>query len=140
MIRKIYNPGDYPKNIDVTLLLLRLVSGSFILVHGVSKFSTLFGDDPLKFAEPIGIGETESLVLTVFSEVFCALFLIVGFSTILAAIPLLLTMLVTTFIVHSNDDFGKQKLLLLYAAIFIVIALAVAGKISIDNWIYKNLK
>lgn len=140
MIRKIFNPGDYPKNIDVTLLLLRLVSGSFMLVHGMSKFSTLFGDEPIKFADPIGIGETTSLVLTVFSEVFCALFLIIGFSTRLAAIPLLITMLVAALIVHSDDGFGKQELPLLYATIYIVIAIAGAGKISIDNWIYKNLK
>ena len=138
MIKTIFNTGNYSKNINVLLLILRVVSGGFMLVHGVGKFSTLIGDDPIKFADPIGIGETASLALAVFSEVFCAVFLIVGFSTRLAAIPLIITMLVAAFIVHGNDGFGKQELPLLYATIYSVIAIAGAGKFSIDNLIYKK--
>ncbi|MES2141052.1 MAG: DoxX family protein [Bacteroidota bacterium] len=139
MINTLFNSGNYSKNINGALLLLRFVSGGFMLIHGIGKFSKLFGEAPIAFADPIGIGETASLALAVFAEVFCALFLIIGFLTRLAAIPLLITMLVAAFVVHSNDGFGKQELPLLYAAIYIVIAIAGAGKISIDNWIYKKI-
>jgi putative oxidoreductase len=138
MIKNIFNPGNYPKNINLTLLLLRLTVGAFMLTHGLGKFLTLFGDAPIHFRDPIGVGVTASLALAVFSEVFCSIFLMIGFVTRLSAIPLLITMLVATFIVHANDGFGKQELPLLYAITYLVIAITGAGKYSVDNLIYKR--
>lgn len=138
MIKTIYNSGNYSKQINLVLLVLRIVSGAFMLTHGIGKYSKLFNNAPIAFADPIGIGESASLALTVFSEVFCSLLLIVGFSTRLAAIPLLITMLVAAFVVHVDDGFGKQELPLIYAAIYFVIAISGAGKASIDNWLYVN--
>lgn len=138
IIKNIFNPGSYAKNIDFTLLLLRISVGVFMLSHGVGKFSKLFGDDPIKFPDPLGVGVTASLVLTVFSEVFCSVFLILGFATRFAAIPLVITMLVAAFVAHANDGFGKQELPLLYGIIYLTIAITGAGKISIDNLIYKK--
>lgn len=137
MFKSIFNPGSYPNNINYILLILRLVSGGFMLTHGLGKFFKLFGNDPIQFADPIGLGVTFSLILTVFAEVFCSVFLILGIATRLSAIPLLITMLVAAFVVHSADGFGKQELPLLYAAIYLVIAIAGAGKYSVDKRIYK---
>ncbi|GAB1403351.1 DoxX family protein [Lentimicrobium sp.] len=138
MIKNIFNPGNYPNNINFALLLLRIVIGIFMLTHGMGKFSTFFGADPIQFSDPIGVGATASLALAVFAEVFCSLLLIFGIATRLAAIPLLITMLVAALIVHANDGFGRQELPLLYAAVFFAIAIAGAGKISIDHWIYRK--
>ena len=138
MIKNIFNPGTYPKNINFVLLLLRLAVGILMLTHGMGKFSTLFGEGPIQFPDPIGVGATASLALAVFAEVFCSMLLIFGIGTRLAAIPLLITMLVAALIVHANDGFGRQELPLLYSAIYFVIAIAGAGKISIDNWIYRK--
>jgi putative oxidoreductase len=140
MIRTIFNPGNYPKNIDFSLLLLRVATGAFMLTHGWGKFLKLIGDEPIMFADPIGIGETASLVLVVFSEVLCSMLLIFGAATRLAAIPLIITMLVAAFIIHADDGFGKQELPLLYTTIYIVFALAGAGKFSVDNWIYNKIR
>ena len=137
MIKYILNPGNYPAKINLILLILRFTVGAFMLVHGIDKFSKLLGDEPIKFADPFGIGVTASLTLTVFAEVFCSLFLIFGIATRLAAIPLLITMLVAVLIVHINDGFGKLELPLLYSMVYLVIAIAGAGKISLDNLIYK---
>jgi len=139
MIKNIFNPGNYPQKIDLGLLMLRLSAGIFMLSHGIGKFSKLSGDEPIKFADPIGVGETASLALTVFAEVFCSLLLIFGLATRLAAIPLLFTMLVIVLIVHVHDGFGKQELPLLYSMVYLTIAIAGAGKISMDNWIYKKI-
>src|SRR5690606_7023717 len=73
MINKIFNPGNYSKNIDLSLLILRLAGGGFMLTHGIGKFFKLFGNEPIQFADPLGVGITASLALTVFAEVFCAL-------------------------------------------------------------------
>lgn len=139
MIKTIFNPGNFSKNIDFALLLLRLASGGFMLSHGIGKFFKLFGDEPIQFADPLGVGVTASLGFTVFAEVFCALFLMIGLATRLSAIPLIITMLVAAFIVHANDGFGKQELPLLYAVVYIVIALAGSGKWSLDNMIYNKI-
>jgi len=139
MIKGILNPGNYPKHIDFAVLLLRLVAGGFMLTHGLGKLNKLFGDDPIQFADPLGVGVTASLALTVFAEVLCALFLIVGFATRLSAIPLVITMLVAAFVVHANDGFGKQELPLLYAINYLVIAISGAGKYSVDQLIFKRI-
>ena len=140
MIKKILNPGNYPKKIDLVLLILRVVGGGFMLTHGIGKFFKLIGDDPISFADPLGVGVTTSLALTVFTEVFCAIFLIFGLATRFAALQLLITMLVAAFIVHVNDGFGKQEFALLYGVIFLSITITGVGKISLDNGIYSKIK
>ena len=139
MIKNIFNPGNYTKNIDFVLLLLRLVVGGFMLTHGIGKFEKLFSGEPITFPDPIGVGATASLALVVFSEVFCSLFLIFGIATRLSSIPLIITMLVAAFIAHADDGFGKQELPLLYTVIYIVLVISGSGRIAFDNWIYQKL-
>lgn len=139
MIKNIFNPGNYSKNIDFVLLLLRLVVGGFMLTHGIGKFEKLFSVEPITFPDPIGVGATASLALVVFSEVFCSLFLIFGIATRLSSIPLIITMLVAAFIAHAADGFGKQELPLLYTVIYIVLVISGSGRIAFDNWMYQKL-
>ena len=139
MFRNIFNPGNYSQKINFVLLLLRLAAGVFMLTHGIGKFSKLVGDEPIKFADPMGVGLTTSLALTVFAEVFCSAFLILGMATRLAAVPLFITMFVVVFIVKANKEFGDMELPLLYLFIYLVIAIAGAGKYSLDHWIYKKI-
>lgn len=140
MLKTLFNPGNYSSNINFSLLILRLVAGVFMLTHGAGKFTKLFGDEPIQFADPIGVGVTASLALTVFSEVLCSILLILGFKTRLAAIPLLITMLVAAFIVHANDGFGKQELPLFYSTVYFILIFTGAGKFSLDNLIFNKLK
>lgn len=140
MIKNIFSPGKYPNNINFILMLLRFTVGVLMLTHGVGKLSALLAEGPIQFPDPIGLGAATSLTLAVFAEFFCSILLIFGIGTRLAAIPLLTTMLVAAIIVHANDGIGKQELPLLYASIYLVIAIVGAGKISIDNWIYKKIK
>lgn len=138
MIKKMINPASYSKNIDLSLLILRIAGGALMLTHGISKIAPLFGTDPIQFPDPIGLGATTSLALTVFAEVFCAALLILGLATRFAAIPLLITMLVAVFVVHIADPFANQELPLLYASIYLVILIAGAGKFSIDNMVFNK--
>ncbi len=100
----------------------------------------LFGEAPIQFADPIGLGVNVSLALAVFAEFFCSIFLIIGIATRLSTIPLIITMLVAAFIVHAADPFVRKELPLLYTSIYIVIATAGAGKFSVDYWISKKLR
>ncbi len=138
IIKKSLDTGNYPVNISLALLFLRIIVGVFMLTHGYGKVLMLFGDGPVKFADPIGLGETTSLIITVFAEFLCSIFLIFGVATRFSAVPLIITMLVAALIVHAPDTFMRKELPLLYAAIYLVIALAGAGSYSVDNWLIKK--
>ncbi|WOD42677.1 DoxX family protein [Hwangdonia lutea] len=138
--KNFFHPGTYTNKISLVLLTLRLVVGIFMLTHGLGKFERMFGDAPIQFADPLGVGATASLALIVFSEVFCSILIIIGLGTRLAAIPLFITMLVAALIVHSTDGFGRQELPLMYAAIYTTIAVLGAGKYSLDYLIAGRRK
>ncbi|MFD2551130.1 DoxX family protein [Bizionia sediminis] len=140
LLKTIFNPGTNANKLSLVLLLLRVTAGIFMLTHGVGKFERLISPEQIQFADPLGVGAAASLALTVFSEVFCSILLILGLGTRLAAIPLVITMLVAALIVHSNDGFGRQELGLLYAVIYITLLVLGAGKYSLDYLISKNKK
>lgn len=139
MIKTIFNPGGLSKYSDLTLLLMRIGVGALMLSHGAGKFLKLFGDEPIKFSDPLGVGATASLAMAVFAEVFCSIFLIFGFATRFAVVPLIITMLVAVSIIHMHDPFPKKELPLLYIIIYLALAIFGAGKFSVDNLIYKKL-
>lgn len=138
MNKIIFNPGFYTQNINFALFFLRIVAGTFMLTHGIGKFEQLLGESPIQFPDPLGVGVSTSLFLTVFSEVFCSLLLIFGLANRLAAIILLFTMLVAAFIFHINDGFSKQELSLMYATMYFILLITGAGKFSIDKLIYDK--
>lgn len=128
-------------NIDIGLLLLRLTFGGLMLInHGWSKMMTLFGDDPIQFADPIGIGATPSLALAVFAEVLCAFLVVIGLFTRLAVIPLIVTMLVAVFVVHISDPFKKMEMAILYLIPFIVLLLNGGGRYALDAVFFNRNK
>lgn len=137
-MKYIFKPGNYPPTVNLALLILRIGVGLLMLTHGLDKFDTLVGGESIKFPDPIGVGATASLALAVFAELLCSIFLMVGFATRLAAIPLLITMMVAALVIHAEDPFGKIELALLYAIIYVVLLFTGSGAISIDRLIYKK--
>ncbi len=122
------------QNTDLGKLILRIIAGGYMLTHGVPKLMKLLSGD-MGFADPIGVGPEISLVLTVFAEFVCALFILVGFKTKWSTIPLIITMLVAAFIVHGSDPWGKKELAIIYMGMYMVIGLIGAGRYSIDYWL-----
>ena len=138
LVKKCLYAGNYPNNISLALLFLRVIAGIFMLTHGYPKFLKLLDGGPVQFADPIGIGETASLILAVFGEFLCSILLIFGAATRFSALSLLITMLVAGLIVHAPDAFRMKEMSLLYASIFMAILIAGAGKYSVDNWLVKE--
>ncbi|GAB2479064.1 DoxX family protein [Algoriphagus taiwanensis] len=118
---------------DLGLLLVRLLTGGMMLTHGIPKIGRLFGDGPVRFADPFGLGPEVSLSMAIFAEVICSGLIIMGFKTRWATIPLMITMLVAAFYAHWNDPFGKKELPLLYFAAFLGLLLSGGGKFSVDG-------
>jgi len=123
---------------DLGLLILRLGAGLMMLLHGIGKVSDLFAGRAASFADPIGLGPVPSLALAAFAEFLCALAVMIGFQTRLAAIPIAFTMLVAGFVVHAGDDWRARELALLYAVVFIALALTGGGRYGVDGWLRKQ--
>lgn len=123
---------------SIWLLVVRLVVAGTMLTHGLPKLSKLMEGGDIKFGDPIGLGATVSLVLAVFSEVVCSILVAVGFYTRLATIPLIITMIVAAFVIHSEDPFGKQELPILYMLVYITLLVFGGGKYSIDTMVRRK--
>jgi len=124
------NPGG----VNTWLLLARLSVGIFMLTHGIPKLQNVLAGN-MKFADPIGIGATGSLILVVFAEAICSVLLILGLATRLASVALIINISVAAFIVHRHDPFSKKELALLYLVIYIGFLIMGAGKYSVDHLI-----
>ena len=116
---------------DIGLLILRAGAGVLMMTHGVGKVGRVL-DGSFGFADPLGLGAAPSLVLAAFAEFFCALAVVLGFKTRWAAIPVAITMLVAALLHHAEDGWGKQEFPLLYALVFIALALTGGGRYSLD--------
>ncbi|WP_157206418.1 DoxX family protein [Mariniflexile maritimum] len=122
------------KNVsDWSLLILRIGFAGMMLTHGIPKINMLF-ESPIKFADPLGLGETTTLVLTIIGEVIAPVLILIGFKTKLASIPAIITMVVAAFVVHANDPIDVKEKALLYLIAFIAIFLQGAGKYSVDGY------
>lgn len=129
--KKLYHTG---------LFLIRVVVSCFMLTHGAKKYMMLFSGEPIQFADPIGIGQTNTLILAFVAEFICSVFILIGFATRLVVIPLIINMFVIVFVVHAPDGFEKQELPGLYLVIFVLLLITGSGKYSIDNLIYKRTR
>lgn len=129
---KLNSIGTSNSALSVWLLLLRVAVACFMLTHGWPKFQNLILGK-FEFADPIGIGVKASLVLVVFAEVICSLFIFIGFVTRWATIPLIINMSIIVFMVAAKGGFAKQEFPLLYLLLYITIAVFGPGKYSVDG-------
>jgi len=100
--------------------------------HGWGKLLRLFSGEEIRFMDFLGMGPTVSLALAVFAEFFCALLVVFGAYTRLAALPLIFTMAVAAFVRHADDPFSSKEKALMYMFAYIAIAIAGAGWYSVD--------
>ena len=93
--------------IHIGLLILRIGFSVGFMTHGYEKLIRIFSGNN-KFADPIGIGSTLSLFLTVFAEFVAPIFLIIGFKTRLSSIFPIITMFVA-YVIRHDGIFSKRK-------------------------------
>ena len=123
------------RKLDISLLLLRLAFGGLMVInHGWGKLNKLLAGPPIKFADLFGLGSELCLQLAVVGEVLCAILIVLGLFTRIAAVPALITMLVAAFIVHGGDPLGDKEHALLFAVAYLVILILGPGRYSIDGW------
>lgn len=127
------------------LFVLRASAGGLMIPHGYDKLIN-FEKYAGGFMDPFGLGLNVSLSLTIFAEFFCAILIVFGLLTRLAAIPLIIAMAVAVFIAHNADlifyfegekMYGTAEHAGLYLAIFLSLLLTGPGKFSVDKMIGK---
>ncbi|MEK6625444.1 MAG: DoxX family protein [Bdellovibrionota bacterium] len=123
---------------DLGLLVLRLgASGLMLFGHGLPKILE-FGQMAQSFPDPLNLGSKASLILAIFGEAICPLFVAIGLKTRYASVPSLITMIVAAFIVHAGDAWSKIEFPLTYALLFLIIMLLGPGRFSADHLFLKH--
>lgn len=116
---------------NIGLLLFRVVVGVYMITHGWQKLSN-FSTISAGFPDPLGVGSSASLALIVFAEFGCSILLILGFFTRIATIPLIIGMVVASFVVKTPTSFNQVELSTLYLLLYVALTFLGAGKYSLD--------
>ena len=122
--------------INITAIILRLTS-ALMISHGWKKLAN-FSEKVDQFPDPLHIGHSASLSLTIFAEFFCAIFILAGIFTRLSTIPLIICMLVIIFIVDAGQPFLESETAIFYCMLYFAILVIGPGKYSLDNVIRKT--
>jgi putative oxidoreductase len=123
-------------------LLARIAVGVVFAKTGWGKLHTL--DDVTKFFTDLGLPAPHfQAILVASTELVGGLLVLVGLGTRLASLPLAFTMIVAILTAKRGDIDGVATLLgfdeFLYLVLFVWLALAGAGKASLDFLISRKL-
>lgn len=121
---------------NLATFALRVAFGVLMVPHGYNKL-VRFAEQKKDFMNFLGLGSTITLILVIFAEFFCSIFLVMGLFTRLVASVLLIEMCVVVFKVHNSDVFGDGEMGLLYLTGYLAIVLLGAGKASLDGILGK---
>lgn len=131
-------PAAAPDTDDLAKLLLRLVLGGLLLLHGIAKLQG--GIDPILGAVARAGLPSGFAYLVYVGELAAPLLLIVGVWTRAAALIVVVNMLVAVALVHSADLATLSRsggwaleLQAFYLATALVVALLGAGRYSVDG-------
>lgn len=116
--------------ISFLILVVRVFFGILFFIHGVDKmmnFSILSDTYPSVF----GLGSYMTLMLAIFTEFCCSLFLIFGLMIRVILIPMIISMAVAFFDVH-DAIISEGELALIYFIIFIILYITGPGRYSVD--------
>jgi putative oxidoreductase len=128
------------KKEDVGLLFIRVMLGIVFIFHGSQKLFGLFGGYGIEgtagWMGSIGIPfPTVNAILAGGTEFFGGLLLITGIMARLAAIPLMFTMLVASFVAHGSAfdiQKGGMEYPLTLAVVLLGLALIGPGNIALS--------
>ena len=126
------------KAVSFLLLLIRLFFGILFFMHGLDKL-TNFNELSLTYPSVLGFGSYTTLMVAIFCEFACSMFLLVGLMTRIILIPLVLSMAVAFFDIHDGM-MPEGELSLIYLIIFLGLFLTGPGRYSVDYLIDMRLQ
>ena len=126
------------RGISFLLLFMRVFFGAMFFMHGLDKltdFNALSENYPSVF----GLGSYTTLMITIFCEFACSMFLIVGLVTRIVLIPMIIAMAVAFFDIHDGM-MPEGELALIYLIVFIVLFMTGPGRYSVDYLIDRKVR
>lgn len=126
------------KVVSLLILALRVFFGVLFFTHGLDKmvnFNTLSETYP----SVLGFGSYMTLMVSIFCEFACSLFLIAGLMERIILLPMIASMAVAFFDVHDGM-FPEGELSLIYLILFVVLLLTGPGRYSVDYLIDMKFK
>lgn len=130
-MRKLFSSGYSNGAVSFSMLVLRVVSGGLVFLHGLPKLIN-FAAKMKTFPDPLGVGHKISLGMVVFAEVFCSVLLILGLLSRLASIPLIICMSVVVFVIQAQRPINDKELPIMFLAAFVTLLFTGPGKFSLD--------
>jgi len=128
-----YSAGAF----NFSMLVLRVIFGLLLIAkHGYAKLQGFSGLHS-QFYNFLGLGSKATLILAIFAEVLCALFVVLGLFTRFAVVPIIVTMLVAIFGFNKGKAFTESELPFLFLGACITLLFCGPGKFSIDGMINK---
>ena len=126
------------KGVSAFILILRLFFGVMFFIHGLGKMMN-FSELSQTYPSVFGLGSYMTLMLAVFTEFCCSLFLIAGLLFRIMLLPMIVAMAVAFFDIH--DGFLPEgELSLIYLIVFCLLYFVGPGKFSIDYLIDRRLR
>ena len=116
--------------VSLLILALRLFFGILFFSHGLDKMMN-FNELSYTFPSAFGFGSYMTLMLSVFCEFACSIFLIAGLLVRITVIPMIAAMAVAFFDVHDGM-FPDGELSLIYMVLFIILYITGPGRYSLD--------
>ena len=118
------------KGVSFLLLIIRVFFGILFFIHGVDKMMNF---DLLSetFPSVLGLGSYMTLMVSIFCEFCCSMFLIAGLMIRIVVLPMIAAMAVAFFDIH--DGFLPEgELSLIYLCVFVLLYLVGPGRYSLD--------
>ena len=126
------------KGVSALILLIRLVFGVLFFTHGLDKMIH-FNDLLNSYPSVLGFGSYMTLMVAIFTEFCCSLFLMTGLLLRIMVIPMIISMAVAFFDVH-DAMMPEGELSLIYLIVFIILYLVGPGRFSFDYLIDSRFR
>jgi len=124
--------------VSLIILALRVFFGVLFFTHGVDKMIN-FNELSYTYPSVFGFGSYMTLMVSIFCEFACSLFLISGLIVRITVLPMIASMAVAFFDIHDGM-FPDGELSLIYLIVFLIIYITGPGRYSIDYLIDMKFK
>lgn len=118
------------KVISFLILVLRVFFGVLFFMHGLDKL-THFNQLSYTYPDVFGFGSYMTLMVSIFAEFACSLFLIAGLLVRITVLPMIAAMAVAFFDVHDGM-MPEGELALIYLVLFVILYVTGPGRFSAD--------
>ena len=126
------------KGVSFLILCLRVFFGVLFFTHGIDKIAN-FNELSQTFPNVLGFGSYMSLMVSIFCEFCCSLFLITGLMIRIIVLPMIVSMAVAFFDVH-DAMFPEGELALIYLIMFVILYFTGPGRYSLDYLIDQKVQ